>query len=138
MNFHGDSVIVTVSFTVVLVDGEVERTGGFLEVVSIWAESARGTSGDGGIEMGLQVDSAVRPYPTAPWRELQRERAFKLPRYPGGPFTTAHVHAHVVIKPGMEALYEEKTFGDAVLPPRYNVSSMFQHIFKSIRDVFRR
>jgi hypothetical protein len=114
----------------------VLMTMGFVESVGIWTEPT--TSANDVRAMGLPVDSAVRPYPTAPWRELQREHAFKLPRYPDGPFAPVHVHAWVVIKPGMEALFEEKTFGDAVLSPRYSVSSTFQHVFKSIRDVFRR
>ena len=124
-------MIVMVSYSVRIQDADLERTGGFQETVWIATDPRMRLPFDSVYEGGLDALDAPRD-PTGPWRELQREHVFKLPRHPAGPFEPVSVSAHVRILPSMRTLWDAKDFGWGVLPARYDIASTFQRVFKAI------
>ena len=81
---QGDPVIVMVSYSVRIQDADLERTGGFQETVWIATDPRMRLPFDSVYEGVLDALDALRD-PTGPWRELQREHVFKLPRHPAIP-----------------------------------------------------
>lgn len=139
VNHRSDPAIVTVTFTVILNDGDVERAVGFIERVTLdpapLPASYIGPSVD--ITLPLPQEEAVRPQPSATWRELHREHVFQVPRHPKGTWNNVRFRAIINIRPGL-TLSAKKITGEGELPARYTVSTAVREIGTTIGKLLGR
>jgi len=131
----GNKAIVTVSFTVVLDDDDMNLPGGFKETVYLTPEPP-GVFAVGGTKQQLWLNKAVAQSSSNPLWELKRERTFHVPRYPypAEPFTTTRFHASIEIWPDLPR-HAIKDTNEGVLPAKYPVSpsSALSEVGKIVR-----
>ena len=137
VHMDGDTAIVTVTFTVMLLQQDLRLDGGFSERVDLVGPlfSFRGR------QQALPLMSAVhQPNPTARpgWYELYRERVFEIPRYPVGPFTTTRINGRIEIRPGIRSWEDLQITNEGVLPPRFTASSALSDVGRIVVDRVRR
>lgn len=135
MNVSGDLAHVTVQFTVVLVERDLNLDGGFLEV--LWLEPAS-TPGMSFASVParselLPTENAISTGPGRTWKELEREHLFMVPRYPQGPFATVPFYARIKIFPQLK-MTDEILTNEGVLPALYSVSSILVGVAKRLSD----
>jgi hypothetical protein len=129
----GDDAIVTITFTVVLLQQDLTMRGGFLEAVGL--SPSPSTSGPLTHSLrALPIDDAIKPTPTATHEELYREHTFRVPRHPQGPFTTVRFNGYVDITPAVK-FDDHKVTAEGVLPAKYSLRSAIQALSSRIRDL---
>jgi hypothetical protein len=133
----GNTAVVTVTFTVILQEGDM-TIGGFLETVHLSAPLTAITMEKRG---SLPIDSATRPSPAATFRVLARHHTFSVPRSPSGAFTTVRFHAHIEIWPGVKR-HDIRDTNEGVLPARFTltfaVAQVTLIVGRAVRALFGR
>jgi hypothetical protein len=114
----GNTAVVTVTFTVILLPDDLTLLLGFQETVRLSAPLTAITMEKRG---SLPIESATQPSPAADFRELARRHTFIVPRSPSGFFTTVRFHAHIEIWPGVKR-HDIRDTNEGVLPARFTLT----------------
>jgi hypothetical protein len=115
----GDVANMTIYFDVWIMDGDVEKHGGIREIVR--AEMPEGNYPYYHNDL-LPADQAVKPHPTANWKELHRTHRFAVRRPLG--LRSQLFKAHAQVTP--LAKYTDEEFFVDFLPPNLSAINVIR------------